>query len=119
MLFNSVEFVIFLPIVFAIYWFFTNTNLRLQNTFLVVASYFFYGWWDWRFLSLIAFSSLIDFFVGLMLKKEEQAFRRKIYLLVSITVNIGFLGFFKYFNFFADSFSIGFLDTKTLICQEQ
>ena len=61
MIFNSVEFALFLPIVFILYWFFTQRNLKIQNWLIVVASYFFYGWWDWRFLSLIAFSSLIDY----------------------------------------------------------
>jgi D-alanyl-lipoteichoic acid acyltransferase DltB (MBOAT superfamily) len=60
MLFNSLEFAIFLPVVFLLYWFVFKRNLKVQNTFLVAASYFFYGWWDWRFLSLIFFSSLVD-----------------------------------------------------------
>jgi alginate O-acetyltransferase complex protein AlgI len=108
MLFNSIEFVVFLPIVFLLYWFGTRRDIRIQNMLLVVASYFFYGWWDWRFLSLIAFSSAVDYTVGLALGKTEQERRRKILLLVSIVVNIGFLGFFKYFNFFAESFAEAF-----------
>ena len=64
MLFNSIDFAIFLPIVFVLYWFVTNRNLKLQNAFLILVSYIFYGWWDWRFLSLIAFSSVVDFLVG-------------------------------------------------------
>ena len=68
MLFNSVEFAIFLPIVFVLYWFVTNKNIKIQNILLIVASYFFYGWWDWRFLTLIAFSSFVDYFVGIALE---------------------------------------------------
>lgn len=76
--------------------------------FLVAASYFFYGWWDWRFLSLIVFSSIVDYTVGLALKREENELKRKLLLTTSIVVNIGFLGFFKYFNFFAESFADAF-----------
>ena len=103
MLFNSIDFAIFLPLVFILYWFGTN-NLKVQNLFLVFATYVFYGWWDWRFLSLIIFSSLVDYLVGLGLAKQENVKKRKLLLLTSIFVNIGFLGFFKYYNFFLDSF---------------
>ena len=108
MLFNSIDFAIFLPIVFILYWFATNRNLKLQNSLLVLASYVFYGWWDWRFLSLIVFSSCIDYFVGIGLGKTEEQKKRKLLLLTSILVNLGFLGFFKYFNFFAESFADAF-----------
>lgn len=104
MLFNSIEFLIFLPIVFCIYWLINQRNIRAQNTFLVFASYFFYGWWDWRFLSLIIFSSVVDYLVGIGFGKTDNITKRKLLLLTSIAVNIGFLGFFKYFNFFAGSF---------------
>lgn len=104
MLFNSLEFAIFLPVVFALYWFVTNKNLRLQNALIVVASYVFYGWWDWRFLLLIVFSTVIDFSVGLLLKKQNQAPKRKALLWVSIIANLGVLCFFKYYNFFLDNF---------------
>ena len=104
MYFNSIDFAIFLPIVFVLYWFVTNKNLKLQNALLVVASYVFYGWWDWRFLSLIVFSSLVDYTIGLQLKKAAQPSKRKMLLWSSILVNLGFLGFFKYYNFFIDSF---------------
>ena len=104
MLFNSIDFAIFLPLVFILYWFGTNKNLKVQNLFLLFASYVFYGWWDWRFLSLIIFSSLIDYLVGLGLAKHENVKKRKLLLLTSIFVNIGFLGFFKYYNFFVESF---------------
>lgn len=108
MLFNSIDFAIFLPIVFILYWFFTNKNLRLQNLLIVLASYLFYGWWDWRFLSLILFSTLIDYFIGIGLSKEENLKKRKILLWISIVINLGFLGFFKYFNFFIDNFITAF-----------
>ena len=90
MLFNSIDFAIFLPIVFILYWFVTNRNLKLQNLLIVVASYVFYGWWDWRFLSLITFSIVVDYLMGLLLGKEENQRKRKILLLVSIVVNLGF-----------------------------
>ncbi len=108
MLFNSLDFGIFLPIVFIIYWFVSNKNLKFQNFVIVVASYLFYGWWDWRFLSLILFSSLVDFAVGLGLKNEVNQAKRKALLWTSIIVNLGFLGFFKYYNFFLDNFVSAF-----------
>ena len=108
MLFNSLDFAIFLPIVFVLYWFITNHNLRLQNALIVVASYVFYGWWDWRFLSLIIFSTLVDYSIGRRLKDEENKKIRKILLWTSIVVNLGFLGFFKYYNFFLDNFVAAF-----------
>jgi D-alanyl-lipoteichoic acid acyltransferase DltB (MBOAT superfamily) len=104
MFFNSLDFAIFLPIVFVLYWFITQKQLKLQNALIVLASYTFYGWWDWRFLSLIVFSSLIDFTIGLLLKKEEHQTKRKLLLWLSICINLGFLGFFKYYNFFVDNF---------------
>lgn len=104
MLFNSIDFAIFLPVVFILYWFVTNRNLKLQNLLIVAASYLFYGWWDWRFLSLILFSTIVDYSVGLGLLKQENLSKRKLLLWVSIITNLGFLGFFKYYNFFLDSF---------------
>ena len=108
MLFNSIEFAIFLPIVFLLYWFVTNKNLKLQNLLIVLVSYVFYGWWDWRFLSLIVFSTVVDYTVGRQLRIEETQFKRKILLWTSIIVNLGFLGFFKYYNFFLDNFTAAF-----------
>ena len=108
MLFNSIEFAFFLPVVFVLYWFVTQKHLKLQNLLLLLASYFFYGWWDWRFLSLIFFSSIIDYAVGIQLGKTHHKKKRKAWLGLSILVNIGFLGFFKYFNFFAESFADAF-----------
>ena len=108
MLFNSIDFAIFLPIVFILYWFVTNKNLKLQNFLIVASSYLFYGWWDWRFLSLILFSTIVDYSVGLGLLKQENLTKRKILLWTSIIVNLGFLGFFKYYNFFLDNFITAF-----------
>lgn len=108
MFFNSIDFAIFLPIVFFLYWFVTQKNLRLQNFLIVVASYVFYGWWDWRFLSLILFSTLVDYFIGRKLKTEENPNSRKLLLWTSILVNLGFLGVFKYYNFFLDNFITAF-----------
>jgi D-alanyl-lipoteichoic acid acyltransferase DltB (MBOAT superfamily) len=119
MLFNSFAFAVFFPLVFVLYWtVFNRKNVKVRNLFLLAASYVFYGWWDWRFLSLIIISSLQDFLIGKYLHKlnlkedaletdkislKEVRRKKKIGLWVSIVVNIGFLGFFKYFNFFADS----------------
>jgi len=108
MLFNSIDFAIFLPIVFILYWFATNNNLKLQNFLIVAASYLFYGWWDWRFLSLILFSTVVDYTVGRKLRIEENQTKRKILLWTSIIINLGFLGFFKYYNFFLDNFITAF-----------
>jgi alginate O-acetyltransferase complex protein AlgI len=108
MLFNSIDFAIFLPIVFILYWYVTNKNLKLQNFLIVVASYTFYGWWDWRFLSLIIFSTLVDYTIGRKLKFEEDQLKRKILLWTSILINLGFLGFFKYYNFFLGNFVTAF-----------
>ena len=108
MLFNSIDFAFFLPIVFILYWFVTNKDLRLQNLLIVTASYVFYGWWDWRFLSLIFFSTIVDYTIGRKLKIEENKIKRKTLLWTSILVNLGFLGFFKYYNFFVDNFITAF-----------
>ena len=107
MIFNSLDFAIFLPIVFLLYWF-VFKNLRAQNVLIVVASYVFYGWWDWRFLFLIAFSTLVDYLVGISLEREGSPQKRKGLLWISILVNLGFLGFFKYYNFFLDNFIASF-----------
>jgi len=107
MLFNSIDFAIFLPIVFVIYWLFKD-YLKIQNFVIVIASYLFYGWWDWRFLSLIFFSSIVDYVVSLKLKREDNQIKRKVLLWVSIGINLGFLGFFKYYNFFLDNFVSAF-----------
>ncbi|MCT4665909.1 MAG: MBOAT family protein [Flavobacteriales bacterium] len=104
MLFNSLDFLIFFPIVFLLYWFVFKKNLQAQNTLVLVASYVFYGWWDWRFLSLIIISSIADFLIGQQIEKQEKESKRKSWLLLSMTINLGLLLYFKYFNFFVDSF---------------
>lgn len=104
MLFNSIDFTIFLPIVFIIYWLIPEKNLKTQNLLIVISSFVFYGWWDWRFLFLIVFSILVDYSIGRRLQKEEKTSKRKLLLWTSIAVNIGFLGFFKYYNFFVENF---------------
>ncbi len=103
MLFNSPEFLLFLPIVFGLYWFVVQRNLKAQNMLLVIASYVFYGWWDWRFLGLIAFSTLVDYLVGLQIEGAQEKRAKKAWLGVSLLVNLGLLCYFKYSNFFIDS----------------
>ncbi len=108
MLFNSIDFALFLPIVFLLYWFIARKDYKLQNLVTVLAGYIFYGWWDWRFLSLILFSTLVDYSVSLAIHQSKNQQRRKILLWTSLAVNLGFLGFFKYFNFFLDNFVAAF-----------
>lgn len=108
MLFNSFDFAIFLPVVFILYWFATFKNIKYQNFLIVIASYVFYGCWDWRFLSLILFSTIVDYSIGLLLYKEKKKKKRIILLWTSIVINLGFLGFFKYYNFFLDNFIMAF-----------
>ena len=102
MLFNSLEFLLFLPTVFILYWF-VFKKITTQNILILVSSYVFYGWWDWRFLSLILISTLIDYTIGLQLRKTSNLQRRKLLLSFSLVFNLGMLGFFKYYNFFVDS----------------
>ena len=107
MLFNSFNFLFFLPIVFVLYWHVFQRNLRWQNLFVVAASYVFYGWWDWRFLLLIAFTSLCSYGSGLLIDRCYQRGDKKTakwWAGLNIVVNLLVLGVFKYFNFFADSF---------------
>ena len=103
MIFNSLEFAVFLPVVFILYWL-LHKKLVIQNMLLLVASYVFYGWWDERFLLLIAASSIVDFGVGRGLSVTEDPGKRKLLLALSVFTNLGLLCFFKYFNFFIDSF---------------
>jgi alginate O-acetyltransferase complex protein AlgI len=107
MLFNSVSFALFLPVVFFLYWFATKGNMRVQNLLLLVASYFFYACWDWRFLFLLVFSTLLDYYTGLKIADAGTAFKKRFWLWLSIGVNLGFLGVFKYYNFFISSFADG------------
>jgi len=107
MLFNSWSFLLgFLPVVFFLYWFCCNRSIRLQNLLLLVSSYVFYGLWDYRFLSLVFISSFCDFVVGQAIEKSVIATRKKQLLLVSVFVNLGMLGIFKYFNFFSEGFQL-------------
>jgi len=107
MLFNSLHFAIFLPVVFILYWFATKGNLRLQNILLLVSSYFFYACWDWRFTFLLIFSTLLDYFTGIKIHEASNQRKKVLWLWLSIAVNLGFLGAFKYYNFFAASFADG------------
>ena len=120
MLFNSIEFLLFLPLVFIGYWLLAKYKLLYQNLLLLVASYVFYGWWDYRFLALIVASTFVDYVVGLQLGKAQEQAVRKRWLWASIVFNLGLLGFFKYYNFFVESWidafaSIGYqLDPWTI-----
>ena len=107
MLFNSVSFALFLPVVFFLYWFVANKNLKSQNILLLVASYFFYACWDWRFLFLLMFSTWLDYFTGLKMFNAKDKRGKVFWFWLSIIVNAGFLGFFKYYNFFISSFAEG------------
>ncbi|MCR4828056.1 MAG: MBOAT family protein [Bacteroidales bacterium] len=111
MVFNSFEFLIFLPVVFLLYWFVFKKNQRLQNLFLVSASYFFYGWWDWRFLILIAFTSLCSWVSSLWIGRSRQnnIGKAKAITAANIVINLLILGVFKYYNFFVQSFADLFL----------
>ncbi len=103
MVFNSLDFFIFLFIVFILYWLLFKKSVKIQNILLLVASYVFYGWWDWRFLSLILLSTTVDYFVGIMIDSNVKQSKRKQWLWISVLFNVGLLGFFKYYNFFVDS----------------
>ncbi|HJS01099.1 MAG TPA: MBOAT family O-acyltransferase [Flavobacterium sp.] len=105
MFFNSLAFAIFLPIVFFLYWFVFNKNKTTQNTLLIVASYYFYSCWDWRFLFLLVFSTFLDYYTGIQIEKGKTEKNRKFWFWLSVLVNLGFLGLFKYYNFFANSFA--------------
>ena len=104
MLFNSLPYLLFLPIVFIVYWSVNNRSLKLQNFLLLVASYFFYACWDWRFLFLLIFSTALDYFTGLQMYNAKNQKNKKFWFWLSIIVNLGFLGIFKYYNFFVSSF---------------
>jgi alginate O-acetyltransferase complex protein AlgI len=105
MFFNSFHFAVFLPIVFALYWFVLNKSKTTQNALLIVASYYFYSCWDWRFLFLLVFSTLLDYLSAIKIEASGSQKERKIWLWLCISINLGFLGVFKYYNFFADSFA--------------
>ena len=112
MQFNSLSYFVFLPIVFSLYWL-VNTKRSYQNIILLISSYIFYSWWDWRFLSLIFLSTLVDYYSGLNIYYNDCRKSKKIYLSISLLFNVVLLGFFKYYNFFIDSwidlfFSFGY-----------
>ena len=107
MLFNSLNFAIFLPIVFILYWFAAKGDLKFQNILLLVSSYFFYACWDWRFMFLLIFSTLLDYYSGIKIHKAKNQTDKKSWLWISVGINLSFLGVFKYFNFFAESFVDG------------
>lgn len=104
MLFNTFEFAIFFPIIFILYWFFCNKNLKIQNILLLVSSYYFYACWDYRFLFLLFFSTFLDYFTAIKISDSNNEKTKTFWFWLSISVNLGFLGFFKYYNFFITSF---------------
>lgn len=105
MLFNSIDFSLFFLLIFILYWFFASKSLKWQNLLLLVASYYFYSRWDWRFLFLLVFSTLLDYYSAIQIERSNSKRRRKFWFWLSIGINLGFLGVFKYFNFFSSSFS--------------
>lgn len=112
MLFNSIEFLVFLPITFILYWL-LHRNLRWQNLFVVAASYLFYGWWDWKFLLLIAFTTLCSYASGRLIEScAEKPAKAKAVMWGNIAINLLILGLFKYYDFFAQSFADAFLGGK-------
>ncbi len=120
MFFNSIAFAIFLPIVFFLYWFVFNKSKSTQNALLIIASYYFYSCWDWRFLFLLVFSTFLDYYTGIQIEKGQSQKSRNFWFWLSISVNLGFLGVFKYYNFFASSFaelltSVGFKASPILL----
>ena len=102
MLFDTPIYLLFLSIVVLIYWWLPR---RPQNIFLLAASYFFYGWWDWRFLGLILLSTLVDFYCARVITSSNDRNQRRLLLILSVSMNLGFLGYFKYCDFFIDSFA--------------
>jgi alginate O-acetyltransferase complex protein AlgI len=107
MLFNSPEYALFLPLAVLLYWSFAY-SVRAQNALLLVASYLFYGWWDWRFLGLLFVTSVIDYCVGLGIERADDKRTKRLILVWSLVANLGTLGFFKYYNFFVGSFTEAF-----------
>jgi len=105
MLFNSIQFALFFPIVFILYWFATGKKFQIQNILLLVSSYYFYGCWNWHFLFLLIFSTGLDYFTGLMMADASNKRMKQLWFWLSVCVNLGFLGVFKYYNFFIDSFA--------------
>ena len=102
MTFTSLTFLLFFPFVFLLYW--LKPQQKWQNSILVLASYFFYGWWDYRFCLLMLLSSLVDYFIGIAVHATDDRRIQRRYLILSLISNLGLLGYFKYYNFFSDSF---------------
>jgi alginate O-acetyltransferase complex protein AlgI len=120
MFFNSFHFALFLPIVFILYWWLGAKSKSYQNYILIAASYYFYSCWDWRFLFLLVFSTLLDYFSAIQIEKSDTPVQRKMWLWLCVSINLGFLGVFKYYNFFASSFAemvsaIGFKTNPLLL----
>ena len=120
MFFNSLHFAIFLPIVFILYWFVGHKSKINQNYILILASYYFYSCWNWHFLFLLVFSTLLDYVSAMKIENSRTQSERKAWLWLCISINLGFLGVFKYYNFFAASFaelahSIGFTASPILL----
>jgi len=105
MIFNSFAFAVFLPVVFVVYWLLPQRTPRLQNLFLIGAGCFFYGWWDYRFLSLLFISSFVDYLAGCLMEHQESPLKRKLLVTASLSTNLGILGLFKYYGFFAQNFA--------------
>jgi alginate O-acetyltransferase complex protein AlgI len=105
MLFNSIGFAVFLPLVFVLYWYGLKKNLSLQNAFLLLVSYLIYSFWDWRFLFLLVFSTFLDYISAIKIESAQKENQAKRWLIISIGINLVFLGFFKYFNFFINEFA--------------
>ena len=105
MLFNSIQFAVFLPIVFFLYWFVASKNLKFQNILLLASSYFFYACWDYRFLFLLIFSTLLDYYSGIKISESASKSGKRFWFWLSIIINLGILAVFKYYNFFAGSFA--------------
>lgn len=105
MLFNSFQFLVFLPVVFLLYWFVFSKSKVSQNIFLLLVSYLFYSFWDWRFSFLLAFSTVLDFYSGSIIHNTNDRIKKKMWMRLSIFINIGLLCYFKYLNFFIDSFT--------------
>ena len=101
MVFNSIVFSIFIALFFPTYWFLKG---RARMWLCLLASYLFYGWWDWRFLGIVMFTTILDYSLGIFIENENDEKKKSRLVFISVLSNLGFLGFFKYFNFFADSF---------------
>jgi D-alanyl-lipoteichoic acid acyltransferase DltB (MBOAT superfamily) len=100
MIFNSLSFALFLPIVFVLYWYVAKSKLRALNMLLLAASYFFYASWDWRFMFILIGSTFLDYFTGIKIHEASKTKNKKFWLWLSISINLGVLGVFKYYDFF-------------------